>query len=469
LIDKLTKIQNSTEILSEIDFADNRKKASSEVSQEIHSQFEAIIKFAHFDYDEKKISFQQKGKKYELDEEKKERQKRAALKSNQKRERARHQAKKVVHVSNGEICPNCGYQPLRQVEKIAKRTIIDLLLTKNGIKKTLIQYIGIQGYCIKCSRIYSPPDIRKYGKSQLYGNGFRAWVIYQRVAMRSPYYLIAELIEEYFGERVSNGRLAEFVQEMGRHYAETERLIIQCLLNSPFIHADETDISIQGNKQYIWVFTDGKYVFLKLTETREAKFVHEFLAEYKGVLISDFYSGYDSVQCKQQKCWVHLIHDLNDDLHDNPLNRELETFVLAVKDLILPIMETIQKHGLKKYNLSKFNKEVGKFYQKTILDKTYKSDLTVKYQKRFIRYRESLFTFLEEDGIAWHNNTAERAIRPVTKQREISGSFYESGMNGYLVLLGIRQTCRFQGKSFFRFLFSEEIDLNQFESRKRKR
>ena len=39
----------------------------------------------------------------------------------------------------------------------------------------------------------------------------------------------------------------------------------------------------------------------------------------------------------------------------------------------------------------------------------------------------------------------------------------------YLVLLGIRQTCRLQGKSFFKFLFSGEIDLERFEARKRKR
>ena len=44
---------------------------------------------------------------------------------------------------------------------------------------------------------------------------------------------------------------------------------------------------------------------------------HDFLADYNGTLISDFYPGYDSVQCQQQKCWVHLIRDLNDDLWGN--------------------------------------------------------------------------------------------------------------------------------------------------------
>jgi hypothetical protein len=39
----------------------------------------------------------------------------------------------------------------------------------------------------------------------------------------------------------------------------------------------------------------------------------------------------------------------------------------------------------------------------------------------------------------------------------------------YLILLGIRQTCRFQGKSFFKFLFSGETDLENFDLRTRRR
>jgi len=132
-------------------------------------------------------------------------------------------------------------------------------------------------------------------------------------------------------------------------------------------------------------------------------------------------------------------------------------------------MEAVQKYGLKKRNLYKFKQDTDRFYKKIINDKLYKSDLTKIYQKLFIRYQDSLFTFLEQDGIPWHNNTAERAIRHVAKQRAISASFHASVMKNYLVLLGIKQACRFQGKSFFKFLLSGETDLEKFEARKRKR
>jgi len=186
-------------------------------------------------------------------------------------------------------------------------------------------------------------------------------------------------------------------------------------------------------------------------------------------LISDFYPGYDSVKCKQQKCWVHLIRNLNDDLLESPFDIELENFAFEVKNLIVPIMEAVQKYGLRKRNLHRFQQEVARFYKRVINNRRYKSDLTNTYQKLFIRYRDSLFTFLDQDGIPWHNNTAERAIRHIAKQRLISISFHASVMKNYLILLGIKQACRFQGKSFLKFLFSGETDLDKFEARKYRR
>jgi hypothetical protein len=242
------------------------------------------------------------------------------------------------------------------------------------------------------------------------------------------------------------------------------------MLQSPFIHADETKINIQGTNWYVWVFTDGRHVIFKLTETRESTIVHKILAGYDGVLISDFYPGYDSMKCRQQKCWVHLVRDLNDDLWSNPFDNEYEIFVLEVRNLIIPIMETIQEYGLKQRNLNKFKIKVNRFYKKSITDGIYKSELVNTYQKRFIRYQESLFTFLEQDGIPWHNNTAEHAIRHFAIHRDQARDlFRESVTHDYLRLLGIKQTCRYQNKSFLRFLFSEQIDLDEFEARKRRR
>jgi hypothetical protein len=114
-------------------------------------------------------------------------------------------------------------------------------------------------------------------------------------------------------------------------------------------------------------------------------------------------------------------------------------------------------------------KSVDRFYKQAINDKQYECEIVQKYQKRFVRYRESLFLFLVEDGIPWNNNMAERGLRHFAVQRKISGSFFKSAANDYFRLLGISQTCRFQDKPFLQFLLSGEKDVDQFKVPKRRR
>jgi len=214
------------------------------------------------------------------------------------------------------------------------------------------------------------------------------------------------------------------------------------------------------------VFTDGKHFVFRLTETRETTVVQQLLSGYRGVLVSDFYPGYDALPWRQQKCWVHLIGDLNDDLWKFPFDEELQGFVSSVKDLIVPILKDIDRWGLRARYLHKFTKQVDRFYNTVIDGREYVLDAAKKYQKRFVRYRDSLFRFLEEDGIPWNNNAAERGIRHLAVQRSISGPLYSRGAVAYLELLGIAQTCRFQEKSFLKFLLSGEVDVDVFQSGK---
>ena len=92
-----------------------------------------------------------------------------------------------------------------------------------------------------------------------------------------------------------------------------------------------------------------------------------------------------------------------------------------------------------------------------------------KYKKRFERYKDSLFTFLEHDGVSWNNNAAERAIRHLAVQRKISGAFTTKGANHHVRLLAVAQTCRFQEKSFLGFLLSGLKDVDSYKESRRRR
>ncbi len=338
LADELSKIKHSADTLSEVDFATQPKRRATKVGEEIHSQFEEMLKFAHANYDKKKISFRSHHKD---EREKKKIYKKRGYQPYLKMPRAN----KIIQVLPKATCSRSCHkekEPLCISKKVVEHIIINFVSTKGGVKKFITKYEGKKAYCQKCNCYYSPPDIVKLNHV-LYGHGFKAWVVYHRVALRLSYGLISEALEEQFDEEPAMGSMPKFVKDLARHYTETEKLITQHLLESPFIHVDETPINIQGSNQYVWVFTDGKYVIFKLSETREAMIAHTFLATYNGILISDFYPGYDSIQCKQQKCWSHLIHDLNNDLWSHPFDAEYEFFVLEVNNMLKTLENSVHK------------------------------------------------------------------------------------------------------------------------------
>ena len=464
LKDYLKEIESSGESLADIDFLKQPKDLSSENSKATQKQLQLVLKSSYEHYQNVRISFSENKviPKYTDSSN--------GSKWGYKGQRKKSpKPTKIIFIKKDKFCPIHKRTLLKfHPYKSANRLVIDLKLTANGIRKQILKYEGEYGYCKKCSRIYPPNEIRNIPPNTLYGHGLKAYICYNRIALRTPYQKIAELVNEQFNESIDWSYTVNYIVHLSKYFSETEKQIKNKILNSNIIHADETPLNIRGETQYAWIFTDGQYAHFKLSKTREATIVKELLKDYKGVLITDFYTAYDSLDCRKQKCWVHLIRDLNSDLKKNPFDAELESFVISVKEMFVPIMETVQKYGLKKRNLNKHIKKVDQFYEKVIKDKFYKSELVSKYQKRIAKYEVELFEFLKQDGIPWHNNQAERGIRHLAKQMVISGFLHESHVPAYLTLLSIMQTCRFTNKSFFHFLFSKEIDLINFKIKKKK-
>jgi predicted RecB family nuclease len=459
LVAELRNIGQVAATRSDVDFADAPKQNATVPGQQIHDTLEKILQSAHEEYTKRRIKLRRGERTASCSEEGGAKRKRHGRRIIPKT------AGKVVRVKRRLKCPNDKTHVVNATERFAQHMIVDLAFTKSGCRKVLRRYVGRMSYCPQCRSELSPPTIKRL-RGRIFGHNFRAWTVYQRVILRLPYRVISQVIYDLFREHVGSSSTVEFLSDLATYYASTEKVLLKRILASPFIHVDETKLNIQGNNHYVWVLTDGLHVVFRITETREATLVQEMLKDYTGVLVSDFYGGYDACLCRQQKCLVHLIRDLNDDLWKNPYNSELEQFVGAVKDLLVPIMADVDKYGLKRWHLHKHRYAVDQFYKKCIDGREYQCEVTRTFQKRFVRYRESLFRFLDEDGIPWNNNMAERASRHLAVQRKISGSFFQRVAVHYLLLLGIAQTCRFQGKSFLAFMLSKEKDVDQFKGKK---
>jgi hypothetical protein len=183
------------------------------------------------------------------------------------------------------------------------------------------------------------------------------------------------------------------------------------------------------------------------------------LSEFSGVLVSDFYTAYDSIDCAQQKCLIHLIRDLNDDLLKNPFDDETKEMAKKFGTILIKIVSTIDDHGLRKKYLRKHKKEAVGFLE-NVCAKEYSTETAKKYQKRFRKYRNSLFTFLDYNDVPWNNNNVEHAIHWFARYRRFAGGlFTERSLKEMLLLLSVFQTCEYNDINVLRFLLSEKKRL----------
>lgn len=194
-------------------------------------------------------------------------------------------------------------------------------------------------------------------------------------------------------------------------------------------------------------------------------FLKDLLLDFRGVLISDFYAGYDALDCPKQRCLIHLIRDMNDDLLANQLNEEFKVLSFAFSKLLNDIILTINRYGLKKRNLGKHKKKLASFFSH-IGSYEFETDICEKWKWKFLSYQNELFTFIDYNGVPWNNNNAENAIKAIALyRRNADGLVTARSIQEHLNLLSIQQTCKYRNINFFEFLKSGEMSIFEYSKK----
>ena len=407
--------------------------------------FDQINRCSYFDYQREKVYVRTN----------------ASIKRNVQRSKKifkkRVKINKIVECSRPKNCPHCQSEQVFIHHSISK-TINDLKLFDGGVKRWVVKFITNRYLCPGCKKTFLPKDY----PATTYGHTLRSWIIYQNIALLRSHHNIVEEMRELFRYEYQWNIVSSFKRTAATYYLPTYNQLLTRISNGHLVHVDETKVSIKGIRGYVWAFTNLEEVVYVYTDTREGTILDQILDGFKGVLISDFYAAYDSQSCPQQKCLIHLIRDINDDLFKNPFDEDLKKLSSEFTDLLVPIIETIDKYGLKKRHLNKHKKLVTRF-QERMNNNEYSSEITRSYQKRFIKNKNKLFTFLSFDEVPWNNNNAENAVkRFVFLRRMIGGSSTVKGLKEYLILLSIRETLRRKNASFLKFLLSQETSMELF-------
>jgi len=373
----------------------------------------------------------------------------------------------TVECARPHSCPKCSSSHFFKHTKSSK-TVLDLKFMRHGIKRWITRYRFHNYQCQNCGAVFPPQGkCWTFGKFRL-GSEIIAYALYLNIELRLPQIHVDQSLNKLFGFHFPIGDTTHRIKEQAaKIYHGTYEGLLTRLCSGRLLHADETRIGIRGNDGFVWVFANMDEVAYVYRETREGDFLLTMLKDFKGVLVSDFYAAYDALLCPQQKCLIHLIRDLNDDVLKHPYDEELKRLTLAFAVLLKPMVETVDRYGLKSRFLRKHLSAVDRFYRQ-ISDLPFQSEIAIKVKERLEKNRDKLFTFLIFDGVPWNNNNAEHAVKPFAALRQIiKGITSEKGIRDYLVLLSICETCKYMGLDFLDFLRSGEKDIHAFAERRK--
>jgi predicted RecB family nuclease len=425
----------------------------------VHADFEYINKCAYFDYQRDRVYIRTS----------KTLRKRGARKKKSPNRTLRATQHVVIVAAR---CPVCKSKDLirgvkkqvRMQEPRVKRAF-ELVLTPSGVKRKVIACRTSVHQCLQCGTEFVPDQHQRLDK---HFHGLKSWAMFQHVAYRISLETLPKMAEEFFGIRLFRTEMLMFKAFMAAYYKTTYRSLLQKILSGHLLHVDETEVQLQQGKGYVWVFTNLEEVVYMFRPNREGDFLRELLKDFHGVVVSDFYAAYDALACPQQKCLIHLMRDLNQELLDNPYDDELKAITSPFGSMLRAIIETIDQHGLQQRFLAKHHKETTSFFRSLTALSSH-SEAAEALRARLLKYQDKLFTFLHYDGVPWNNNNAEHAIKQFAYYREHTpGMLRETGLRDYLVLLSICQTCRYKDVSFLHFLLSKARDVDMFCERKQR-
>jgi hypothetical protein len=272
-------------------------------------------------------------------------------------------------------------------------------------------------------------------------------VAYLRTTMRLPIRAIQEYLETVHGLRLSVGEIQALTHGVRRQLQPEVEVLREEVRRSTVVHGDETGWREDGENGYVWAFaTSGPKAarYFEHNRSRSHAVPKRILCPtFRGWLVSDFYSAYNLIPGRHQRCWVHLLRDLHALKEQHEEDEAVVAWATAVRQVYDEAQDWLGEHPQatakerKAAYTQAFSRAcaLGRQYART-------SDHPCRtLAKRLLRHQDELFQFLLVPGLPADNNLVERSLRPLVVIRKISGgSRSEDGTITRLTLASLFQT-----------------------------
>lgn len=350
-------------------------------------------------------------------------------------------------------CPDCGRE-LFEGWLSSTRQVIDLPITPAVVTEHQI----VTHWCPSCQKRVVPPlDL----SSVVLGNHrvslrLMSVIATLREHCRLPIRAIQFYLRSFCHLHLSRGEIVRILHTVAHQSRSFYQDLNQQLRESPVVHGDETGWREDGVNGYLWSFSTGDTRYLLYRKSRGSPVVKEVLGDtFQGVLVSDFYGAYNTYDGDHQRCWVHLLRDIEQlrDLYPEHqhLSEWAEQVIALYHDAKTYSGPDPQQHSTPRAQRQQRVRDQVIFRDRLLaLCRPYLT-APVPMQtlcKRIEKYQSELFVFLTDPRIPSDNNAAERSLRHSVIARKISGGTRSpKGSTTKMILASLFGTWSLQGKN----------------------
>jgi len=338
----------------------------------------------------------------------------------------------TTQVSEVHDCESCG-ESLDNTSAIEheRRTKIDIIFEK------VVNHVDAEiKVCPKCNmknKGHFPEDMS--GPLQ-YGPGIKGYVVNLLVTQMISLKRAQKLIQAFIGQRLSEATLLKYVIQLHKALAEWEQASIECLLQNPAIHADETSLRVNKKNHWIHVYSAGDITLKFLHAKRGLEAIENIgvIPRYGGVVVHDCWQSYLSYDhCNHGLCGSHLLRELTFIVDSNGyawasnIKRLMkETCTIVAKRESKKLTEQEYKNLQKRYRniMTRGGKELPPIppKQNGKRGRVAKSDAHNLWE-RLKKHETAVLLFAKNSHVPFTNNRAERDLRMSKVKQKVSGCF----------------------------------------------
>ncbi len=336
-----------------------------------------------------------------------------------------------------EYCECCGKDIGAQPGELAeRRQVIDL----PPIKPVVTEHRAYKKMC-SCGHVTMSSFPGGLQAAVSYGPMIESLTGYFHSRQYIPFLRMQELFRDIFSVLISEGGIHCLLNRLSTKALPAYYRIKEMVKNSPVVGADETGGKLNGKNIWIWTWQNELLTWLKGTDNRGYKTIEEsFPTGFENsVLVHDCWRSHFQTDVQtHQLCTAHLLRELN--YFEERYNHR---WPVRFRKIILDGIKLKKKlNPGDYYQPHEERTELENRLKKLLafrLDENHKE--LVSFQKRMLKYKDYIFTFLYHPKVPPDNNGSERAIRNVKVKQKVSGQFKSwKGVENFLVLRSITDT-----------------------------